>query len=366
MAKQKAVAQIDGDWEEPYNELLQWLLGVQMTMPGSVAVLRTSPVRLGGQVDESHAYFHRLFWTFPPCIEAFQHCKPLVSVDGTHLYSKYGGTLLVAIAQDSNSNIIPVTFALVVGENAESQLFFLSHLRQHVMPQPGILVISDRHNGIKTALEAPYGGWLPPNAYMAFFIRYVVANFALSFKGKDARRFLVNVAYAKTEVEFDYWFDIFRSEDLAMCDWPNWIDYARWTQHRDEGRRFGYMTTNISECVNSILKGVRNLPVCSLVKSTFGRLAELFVHKGREVEAQLGIEKRFSQHLMKAIKANLKASRCFTMTLYDRVTGIILSSPWLRQHRLTAFHLDLTKCPSRTTPVIADISRLFIIHVAMP
>ncbi|XP_057760855.1 uncharacterized protein LOC130981270 [Arachis stenosperma] len=221
MAKQKAVAIIYGDWDESYNELPRWVLGVQLTMAGTVAVLKTCPVRVGGQVDESQAYFHRMFWTFPPCIEAFRHCKSLVSIDGTHLYGKYGGTLLVAIAQDENSNILPVASALVEGENAESWSFFLSHLRQHVTPQPGLLVISDRHNGIKAALETPDGGWLPPSAYRAFCIRHVAANFALTFKGKDARRLLVNAAYAKTEVEFDYWFDILRSENPAMCDWAN-------------------------------------------------------------------------------------------------------------------------------------------------
>ncbi|RYR67544.1 hypothetical protein Ahy_A03g013939 isoform C [Arachis hypogaea] len=318
MAKQKSIALIYGDWDESYNDLPRWVLGVQLTMPGSVVVLKTTPVRVGGQVDESQAYFHRLFWTFPPCIEAFRHCKPLVSIDGTHLYGKYGGTLLIAIAQDGNSNILPVAFALVEGENAESWTFFLSHLRQHVTPQPGLLVISDRHNGIKAALEAPDGGWLPPSAYRAFCIRHVAANFALTFKGKDARRLLVNAAYAKTEVEFDYWFDILRSEDPAMCEWANRIDYSLWTQHRDEGRRFGHMTTNISECVNSILKGVRNLPVASLVKATYCRLAELFVRKGREAEAQMGTGQQFSQHLVKCIEANMKTARCFTVTLYDR------------------------------------------------
>ncbi|XP_057719926.1 uncharacterized protein LOC130934366 [Arachis stenosperma] len=235
MAKQKAVAIIYGDWDDSYNELPRWVLRVKLTMAGTVAVLRTCPVRVGGQVDESQAYFHRMFWTFPPCMEAFRHCKPLVSIDGTHLYGKYGGTLLVAIAQDGNSNILPVAFALVEGENAESWFFFLSHLRQHVTPQPGLLVISDRHNGIKAALEAPDGGWLPPSAYRAFCIRHVAANFALTFKGKDARRLLVNAAYAKIEVEFDYWFDILRSENPAMCDWANQIEYSLWTQlHRPQ------------------------------------------------------------------------------------------------------------------------------------
>ncbi|XP_015963682.1 uncharacterized protein LOC107487540 [Arachis duranensis] len=252
LAKQKAVALIYGDWDESYNELPRWVLGVQLTMLGTVAVLRTSP-------------------TFPPCIEAFRHSKPLVSIDGTHLYGKYGGTLLVAIAQDGNSNILPVAFALVEGENAESWSFFLSHLREHVTPQSSLLVISNRHNGIKAAFEAPDREWLPPSAYRTFCIRHVAANFSLTFKGKDARRLLVNVAYAKTEVEFHYWFDI-----------------------------------------------LRNLSVCSLVKATYGRLAELFVRKGREAEAQQGTGQQFSQHLVKCIEANLNTARCFTVTLYDR------------------------------------------------
>ncbi|XP_057756302.1 uncharacterized protein LOC130975534 [Arachis stenosperma] len=220
--------------------------------------------------------------------------------------------------QDGNSNILPIAFALVEGENTESWAFFLSNLRRHVTPQEGILVISDRHNGIKSALEDPVNGWLPPRAYRAYCIRHVAANFSLSFKGKDARRMLVNAAYAKTEAEFYYWFDIMRTENPAMCDWANRMEYEKWTQHQDSGRRFGHMTTNISECVNSVLKRTRNLPVTSLVKSTYGRLAELFVIRGQTAEAQLGAGQEFCQALVKGIERNIRESRCFTVTLYDR------------------------------------------------
>ncbi|XP_015951626.1 uncharacterized protein LOC107476341 [Arachis duranensis] len=181
LAKQKAVAQIYGDWEESYAELPRWMLGVQSTMPGAVTVLKTSPICVGGEVDESTVYYH---------------ASAAAVSRGTALNDES--------AQDGNSNILPIAFALVEGENAESWSFFLSNLRSHVTPQEGILVISDRHNGIKSALEAPETGWLPPRAYRAYCIRHVAANFALTFKGKDARRMLVNAAYAKTEAEFYY------------------------------------------------------------------------------------------------------------------------------------------------------------------
>ncbi|XP_015947396.1 uncharacterized protein LOC107472365 [Arachis duranensis] len=48
LVKQKAVALIYGEWDDSYNELPRWVLGVQLTMSGTVAVLRTSTVRVGG------------------------------------------------------------------------------------------------------------------------------------------------------------------------------------------------------------------------------------------------------------------------------------------------------------------------------
>ncbi|XP_016163860.1 uncharacterized protein LOC107606324 [Arachis ipaensis] len=67
--------------------------------------------------------FYRVFWTFPLCVEAFKHCKPHISIDGTHLYGKYGGKLLMAIAQDGNANILLIAFTVVEGEMKEAWSF---------------------------------------------------------------------------------------------------------------------------------------------------------------------------------------------------------------------------------------------------
>jgi len=53
------------------------------------------------------------------------------------------------------------------------------------------------------------------------------------------------------------------------------------------GRRYGYMTTNLSECVNKVLKDCRNLPITALVKSTYSRCRKYFVDPGRQVQRQL-------------------------------------------------------------------------------
>ncbi|XP_016207376.1 uncharacterized protein LOC107647844 [Arachis ipaensis] len=275
MGKQKAIAQIYGDWEESYNYIPRWIIGVQLYMPGTIALLRTSLVRIVWR-HSANGYCPR--WKL-------EHS--------------------------------PSGFGLVEGENTDSWKFFLTNLRQHVTPQPGILVISDRHNAIKAALLAEDGGWLPPSAYRAFCVRHIASNFALSYKSKEARSILVNAAYAKTEEDHRYYMDILRKEDPAMVEWCDRIGLELWTQYRDGGRRYGHMMTNISECINAVFKGTRNLPVGSLVKSTYGHLAELFVRKGKEAESQVGANQEFYQ-TVKAIERNLQASRNMRVDLYDR------------------------------------------------
>jgi hypothetical protein len=42
----------------------------------------------------------RVFWCFPQCAVAFQHCCPVILVDATFLTGKYTGTLMMAVAID--------------------------------------------------------------------------------------------------------------------------------------------------------------------------------------------------------------------------------------------------------------------------
>ena len=49
-------------------------------------------------------------------MRAFQHCRPVISIDGTFLTGQFKGTLLVAIASDANNRLMPLAFALVEAE----------------------------------------------------------------------------------------------------------------------------------------------------------------------------------------------------------------------------------------------------------
>ncbi|XP_025639040.1 uncharacterized protein [Arachis hypogaea] len=103
MAKQKAIAQIYGDCEESYNNVPKLLQALQSCCPGTVCELRALSYYDGHLMVRDCSMFDKVFWAFPSYVEAFKHYKPFVSINGTHMYGKYGGVLLIAVAQDDNS-----------------------------------------------------------------------------------------------------------------------------------------------------------------------------------------------------------------------------------------------------------------------
>ena len=68
--------------------------------------------------------FQCVFWSFKPSIEGFEHCRPILSIDGTHLYGKYKSTLLIAMRCDINNQLFLLTFSitevriLIVGDDS--------------------------------------------------------------------------------------------------------------------------------------------------------------------------------------------------------------------------------------------------------
>ena len=65
-------------------------------------------------------FLHYVFWSFGPCIDGFKYCKPVLSIDGIHLYGKYQGKLLVTMATNANNKVFPLAFVVVDSESGSS------------------------------------------------------------------------------------------------------------------------------------------------------------------------------------------------------------------------------------------------------
>ena len=84
--------------------------------------------------------------------------------------------------------------------------------------------------------------------------------------------------------------DMRRIEELnpSAADWLKQISVQKWTAAHDGGRRYGIMTTNLSECFNGVLKNACFLPVTALVQLTFYRLVTYFEQRRAWAEAAVG------------------------------------------------------------------------------
>ncbi|XP_025692505.1 uncharacterized protein [Arachis hypogaea] len=308
LAKQKAVEKIFGGWEASYEALPIWFEAMCQKEPSAVVHFETMPAYQGDDLVTDIRVLHRVFWSYYPCIRAFRHCKPVVQVDGTHLYGKYKSCLLVAVSQDGNNNIVPIAFAIVEGETSDAWHFFLSNLRQHVVTRDGVGLISDRHESINAAVERSNGAWSPPRAFHMFCIRHIESNFLRKFKAPYLQKLVVNIGYSRTVREYEVRYQRLRERGEAYTDWLNRIPREQYVLAFDGGYRWGHMTTNLVECINSVLKGARNLPVTALVKATFYRLNELFTRKRAEAEARINAGHVFSDVVTSKLHANQLAS----------------------------------------------------------
>ncbi|RYR58692.1 hypothetical protein Ahy_A05g024577 [Arachis hypogaea] len=252
-----------------YITLPIWLKAMNVNMPRSHVQIKMLPV--------------------------YRESEEVQGVDGTHLYGKYKGALMVAVAQDGNQNIVPIAFAIVEGETADVWEFFLTNLRRYVVTIDGVGIISDRHTFIDTVVGRSNGAWSPPRAWRMYCIRHIGSNFLRRFKAP----YLHKLSEAYTQ-------------------WCDDIGVERWMLAFDGGHRWGHMTTNLVECINYVLNGAHNLPVTVIVRFTFYRQNKLFTRKSVEAHECVCNGFTYSEFATKRVKERFRHARNIMVNQFDR------------------------------------------------
>jgi len=146
-ARKKALEQVYGVDEASYRNLRRFMSNICTTNPGTVVEIQTQ--RISHNIEQ----FQRVFWSFAASIEGFQYCRPVLSIDGTHLFGKFEGTLLIAMGTDANSGLFPLAFAVVEKESGSSWQWFLSILASRVCTRDRLCIISDRFPGLTNIVK---------------------------------------------------------------------------------------------------------------------------------------------------------------------------------------------------------------------
>ncbi|XP_059294655.1 uncharacterized protein LOC132047660 [Lycium ferocissimum] len=135
LGRRRAHAIVYGNWEGSFRKLSRYMTATSQHF-NHWLLLNESSNRLWCAVN----IFEFVFWAFKPCIDGFDHCRPIISIDGTHVYGVYDIKLLIAVEMDANGVIFSLAFVIAANEWG----LLLNYLRQHVIKdRMGICVISN-------------------------------------------------------------------------------------------------------------------------------------------------------------------------------------------------------------------------------
>ncbi|XP_073024352.1 uncharacterized protein [Primulina eburnea] len=116
----RAVEIVYDTWEISVTFLLKYMGALSKCNPGNT--VEWKHLR---PYDHPHKVLNFVFWAFRLCIDGFRHCRNVITVEGTHMYTKYKHKLLITVTLDANNQVLPLAFAFVDEENYESWHWFL-------------------------------------------------------------------------------------------------------------------------------------------------------------------------------------------------------------------------------------------------
>ncbi|KAJ4956919.1 hypothetical protein NE237_013702 [Protea cynaroides] len=274
--KERIMAAVRGSFEEGYRLLPQYCEQIKRTNPGSIASV------FGNPTDNC---FQRLFVSFQASIYGIVNaCRPLLGLDRTLLKSKYLGTLLFATGFDGDGALFPLAFGVVDDENDDNWMWFLSELHNlletNTENMPRLTILSDRQKGIVDGVEANF-----PTAFHGFCMRHLSDSFRKEFNNTLLVNLLWEAAHALTVIEFEA--KILEIEETSQdaAYWIRRIPPRLWATAYFEGTRFGHLTANIVESLNSWILEASGLPIIQMMECIRRQLMTWF-NERREISMQ--------------------------------------------------------------------------------
>jgi hypothetical protein len=235
----------------------------------------------------------RAFMALGCGIDMLDHCIPVLAVDAAHMKSQHKGIIMSLTAQDGERAVVPLAVAVVFGsESTESWTWFLTACRNHfpqlrTAPQAGrFTVVHDRMKGLIAAHREVFADPFIPDV---FCFTHLLRNMKDTFRHQAPTQLFTEAAYATNEEDYNAAINALSPEHRA------WVDNigagedddnvaggaTKWALAWSTRPRYGIMTSNVAESVNSWMESMRSMWPLRLFESWLAHVASKF-HKRRE------------------------------------------------------------------------------------
>ncbi|XP_019236684.1 PREDICTED: uncharacterized protein LOC109216913 [Nicotiana attenuata] len=260
-AKEKAMNFLRGEPADSYKKLPGYLYTMDMTYPGSHIRMLKSP-------KNEFMYVYISLYAF---IRGFDHCRPIVVVDGSHLKSYYTGTFVSASTLDGAGHILPLAYGVIDSENDAAWTWFFEQFKIAYGVRENMCIISDRNKSIIKSVSRGY-----PDVPHFACIWNLWNNVYKKFKKSHAKlsEIYFSMAKAYTEAEFDSLMEKVEKVDIRVKEYLELAGYEKWARLYAPVNRGWTMTSNIAESINAALVSARELPIYDFleeVRKMFGR-----------------------------------------------------------------------------------------------
>jgi MULE transposase domain len=222
--------------------------------------------------------------------------RPVMSLDATHLKSKYKGTLYAATVKTGLDEIYTVAFSIEkANECYDGWHSFLFHLNnacsilamEHTMAAYNkhayFTFISDRDKGLIQALKDIFPNnhstqcsiHIQRNVQSKFGkpVATDVCNIAKTFSSYQEEK-MINKIKSKSAAAFEY---LFGDHGIEASKWRS----TEWLKQQTLPPRYGITTSNISESANSMFEEAREMPWLQCIDTILDKMSTR-ISKSRE------------------------------------------------------------------------------------
>ena len=136
-----------------------------------------------------------------------------------------------------------------------------------------------------------------------------MSNFNDKFRNKILKDMANRAGVQHQTRKYECCMENLKQLNANSVTWFSKLDTKKWTQAYDQGYRYGWMTTNIVECINGVLIGARMLPITTLVQLTFCRCVSYFDTRRGKISVRMTCGDMYIEYAVnKFTRAEAKAS----------------------------------------------------------
>lgn len=161
---------------------------------------------------------------------------------------------------------------------------------------------------------------MEPHAFHRYCLRHFINNFNDKFRSAQLKALAYRAGSQNQVRKFNSIMEEIGNLNPKAREWLEGHPLSKWTLAHDGGKRYGMLTTNMSEIFNSVLKGARYLPITACVQLTFYRVVHYFNVRrslGRVAQANGNLH---TPHVAAKLAASMTKASAHTMRSFN-LTG---------------------------------------------